>query len=312
MAVILTALVPVFLIIALGTLLRRILLKDPLHWVGLERLTYFVLFPALLIVSAVKADLTKVNVLAVAATLFGTILVLAAGIFLARHQLMRILKVDGPAFTSLFQGSARWNTYIALAVAGGLYGAEGITVAAVALVALIPVINVMAVLILAHYASDTPPTVRSVFAHLLRNPYIWACIIGGALNYTGFPVPKVVLEFGDILGRASLAVGLLVVGGGLAISQLARPKPIVYVASVLKLLVKPSLAIGFGLLLGLTPIELAVVVITASVPAAPAGYVLARQMGGDAALLAEMLTVQIMAAAVTMPLMVGIAQFLAG
>jgi predicted permease len=53
-----------------------------------------------------------------------------------------------------------------------------------------------------------------------------------------------------------------------------------------------------------------VVVVTASVPSAPAGYVLARQMGGDAALLAEMLTVQILAAAVTMPIMVGLAQSL--
>ncbi|MFG1358272.1 AEC family transporter [Xanthobacter pseudotagetidis] len=310
MSVILTALVPVFLIIALGTVLRRILLKDPAHWAGLERLTYFVLFPALLVVSAVKADLSKVNVLAVTGTLLGAVLVLSITLVALNRPIMAAFKLDGPAFTSLYQGSFRWNTYIALAVAGGLYGAEGITVAAVALVAMIPFLNVIAVVVLAHFAGREPPTVAGVLRQLAQNPYISACLVGAFINYAAIPIPAVVLEFGDVLGRASLAVGLLVVGGGLSISQLARPKAAVYLASVLKLLVKPAIAIGIGLWAGLTPIELAVVVVTASVPSAPAGYVLARQMGGDAALLAEMLTVQILAAAVTMPLMVGLAQSL--
>lgn len=308
MSVILTALVPVFLIIALGVVLRRSLLPDPSHWAALERLTYFILFPALLIVSAVKADLSKVNVLAVVETFMGTILVLCFGILVAHKPLMRWLKVDGPAFSSLFQGSVRWNTYIVLAVAGGLYGPGGITVAAVALVALIPVINVFAVTVLTHFASSEPPTMRRVFGQLLANPYIWACLVGGLINYTALPVPKVVVEFGEILGRASLALGLLVVGGGLAVKQLVRPKPVVYLTAVLKLLVKPALACVFGILLGLTPVELGVVVVVAAAPAASASYVLARQLGGDAPLLAEILTVEVIAAAVTMPLVVAAAR----
>lgn len=311
MSVILTALVPVFLIIALGATLRHVLLKDPLHWVGLERVTYFVLFPALLVVSAVKADLSKVNVLAVTGTLLGTVFVLASTILLTHRPLMALLKADGPAFTSLFQGASRWNTYIALAVAGGLYGAEGITIAAVALVAMIPFLNILAVLVLASFAAREPPTIRSVLRQLAQNPYIWACALGGLLNYLALPIPRVVLEFGEVLGRASLAVGLIVVGGGLTVKQLVKPKAIVYVTALLKLFVKPTIAIAIGLALGLTPVELGVVVVTASVPSAPNGYVLARQMGGDAPLLAEMLTTQIIAAAVTMPLMVGLAAWLA-
>ena len=311
MSLIITALVPVFLIIALGAVLRRILLKDPAHWAALEKLTYFVLFPALLVVSAVKADLSTVNVIAVAGALIGTVVVLSVLILILHKPLITALAADGPGFTSLFQGAVRWNTYIVLAVAGGLYGAAGITIAALALVAMIPVVNVIAVLVLASFSGRHPPTFAYVAEQLARNPYIWACSAGALLNATGFPVPKVILEFGDILGRASLALGLLVVGGGLILDRLKRPRAIVFASLALKLLVKPAIALALALAFGLSGTELVVVAITAAVPSAPNGYVLARQMGGDAPLLAEILTVQIIGAAITLPLVVTIAKMLA-
>lgn len=311
MSLIFTALAPVFLIIALGAVLRRILLKDPAHWAALEKLTYFVLFPALLVVSAVKADLSTVNVLAVAGALIGTVVTLSGLILLVHRPLIAALAADGPGFTSLFQGAVRWNTYIVLAVAGGLYGAEGITIAAIALVAMIPVVNVIAVLVLASFSGRHPPTFAYVAEQLARNPYIWACSAGAVLNATGFPVPKVLVEFGDILGRASLALGLLVVGGGLILDRLKRPRAIVFASLALKLVLKPAIGLALALAFGLRGTELVVVAITAAVPSAPNGYVLARQMGGDAPMLAEILTLQIIGAAFTLPLVVTIAKMLA-
>lgn len=312
MATILSALVPVFLIIALGVVLRRTLLTDAIHWVALEKLTYFVLFPALLVVSAVKADLDKVNILAVAGTLIATVLVLSGIIVALNRPIRRLFAADGPDFTSFYQGAVRWNTYVVLAVAGGLFGAAGITIAALALVTLIPVVNVSAVLVLAAFSGREPPTGRYIAGQLARNPYISACIVGAALNVLRVPVPQIVLEFGDILGRASLAIGLLVVGGGLALNALARLKPLVMASLALKLLAKPAIAIAIGLAAGLTGVELVVVALIAGVPSAPAGYMLARQMGGNAPLLAEILTLQIIAAAVTLPLVVAAASALAG
>lgn len=312
MATILSALVPVFLVIALGVVLRRTLLPDVQHWVALEKLTYFVLFPALLVVSAVKADLAKVNIVAVAGTLIGTVLLLSGLIVALNRPVRRAFAADGPDFTSFYQGAVRWNTYVVLAVAGGLFGAEGITIAALALVTLIPVVNVNAVLVLAAFSGREPPTGRYILGQLARNPYISACVVGAALNVLHVPVPALVLEFGDILGRASLAIGLLVVGGGLALNTLVRLKPLVLASLGVKLLVKPAIAICIGLAAGLTGVELVVVALIAAVPSAPAGYMLARQMGGNATLLAEILTLQIIAAAVTLPLVVTVASALAG
>jgi hypothetical protein len=104
------------------------------------------------------------------------------------------------------------------------------------------------------------------------------------------------------LGRASLALGLLLVGAGLEIRGLIRPAPATFVASVLKLAVMPALAIGIGMLLGAHGANLAVVACCASVPTASSAYVLARQMSGDTALMAEILTVETVLAMITMPI----------
>src|SRR6266404_9460400 len=62
MAIVIAALLPVFLLIVLGFGLKRSLMRLETQWHGLERLTYYVLFPALLIQTLVKADLSSVPV----------------------------------------------------------------------------------------------------------------------------------------------------------------------------------------------------------------------------------------------------------
>jgi malonate transporter and related proteins len=107
MPAVLGALVPVFVLIVFGLLLRRWLIAEDAHWVGLERLLYYVMFPALLIGTMARADLTKVPVLAVGGTLLATVLLMTALCLALRPALMRWFSADGPAFTSLFQGATR-------------------------------------------------------------------------------------------------------------------------------------------------------------------------------------------------------------
>jgi malonate transporter and related proteins len=52
--------------------------------------------------------------------------------------------------------------------------------------------------------------------------------------------------------------------------------------------------------------DVTVTIIAASVPSASAAYVLARQMGGNASLMAEILTLQTLLALASMPLMISL------
>src|SRR5262245_35765132 len=223
---VIAALVPLFLVIATGYLIRVTCIVAEEQWRGFERLTYFVLFPAIIIETLVKADLSAVPVLGFGGALIGAIVSNAIIVLALRRPLERTIALDGPSFTSLFQGSTRWNTFVALAVAGALYGNEGLTLMAIAVAAMTPLLNVMAVLALTRYAAGAVLSPGNALPTLVRNPFIWSCAVGIALNALALPIPKIAMDYADILGRAALGAGLLVVGSGLDLSQLARPKTV--------------------------------------------------------------------------------------
>ena len=222
MVVVISALLPVFLLIVLGFILKRSLMRLDTQWHGLERLTYYVLFPTLLIQTLVKADLSSVPVAGVGGALLLSALVMSL-LCLALRPLFSRLEIDGPAFTSIFQGATRWQTYVALAVSSNLFGHTGLALASVAMVAIIPLVNVLSVWVLAQYASPEKQSVRAIVMTVVQNPLIWACVIGIAVNVTHLPLPKIWHDVADALGRSSLGIGLLVTGAGLHLRGLFRP-----------------------------------------------------------------------------------------
>lgn len=304
------ALLPVFLLVALGAFLKRTLLPGEGAWDSLERLTYYVLFPALLFIATATADLSKVPVFGIAAALTTAIVAVSVFFLLLRAPAQRALGWAGPQFTSVFQGAVRWNTYIAVGVASALLGEIGLALAAVALAGMIPLINVISVVVLARYAADKPAGWRNMLWHLVRNPFIWACLLGVVINASGVPLPKVFVNFCNTLGQASLPLGLMIVGAGLDLKTAARIDSKIAAALFGKMILMPALALSVAWLAGVSGPALAVVAIASSVPSAPNGYMLARQMGGDAPLLARILTIQIFTALVSIPLALAIAAWL--
>ena len=182
MAIVLAALMPVFLLIVLGAVLKRTLMRLETQWHGLERLTYYVLFPMLLIQTLVKADLSRVPVAGVGGALLLSALADVGDCAWRCGRCSTRSAIDGPAFTSIFQGATRWQTYVALAVSGNLYGNTGLALASVAMVAIIPLVNVLSVAVLAHYASPEKQSVGAIVMTVMRNPLIWACAIGLVIN----------------------------------------------------------------------------------------------------------------------------------
>ncbi len=230
MTAVLAALLPVFLLIVMGFGLRRYLMKEDAHWIGLERLVYFVLLPALLIETLSRANLSSVPIGGVGGALLLAVLIVSALCLALRPFLATTLGVDGPAFTSLFQSATRWQTFAALAIANNLYGDVGVALASVAMVAMIPILNVMCVAVLARYARPQRLAWPQMLLTIAQNPLIWACVIGLALNLTRLPVPGVAHDLADALGRSTLAIGLLVVGAGLQIGELIRPGVVAWLA----------------------------------------------------------------------------------
>ncbi len=302
MDVTIAALSPVFSLIALGFALRRFAFPSAAFWDPIEKLTYYVLFPALLVVSMAKARVAGPVVLPTVGTLAAVMLAATVGLALIRP----VLRLDGPAFSSVLQGSIRFNTYVGLAAASALYGPEGVALLAIVLALMVPLSNVLSVLALTRYAGSGSPGWAGTMRELATNPLIVASIIGLALSLTATPLPPVVALVLDSLGRASLAIGLVAVGAGLDIGATAAKRTGLIVSIVVKLILSPVLAWFGARLLGLDPLGTSIAVMFAALPPAPSAYVLARRLGGDHGLMAGIITVHTIVAAVSLPLILSL------
>lgn len=303
MLVTIHALLPVILVIASGYLVARTGIITGDQWHGIERLTYFVLFPAILFKTTALVDFSSLPTLPMGATLFASIFTMAAIMLVLRPVFLSVWGITGPRFTSIFQGVLRWNGFIALAVAAEVIGSDGVALVAVAMVFLIPPLNAMCVLVLSRYAGGEAPSAAKILRDLYTNPFILSILAGLAANLSGLPIPSILQSTLTILGSAALPVGIVCVGAGLDLAALRRPGPALASGTLIRLIGMPLVVAGFAWVFGITGPALAAIIIAASVPSAGSAYVLARQMGGDAKLMAEILTLQTVVGIVTIPLM---------
>ncbi|MEQ9520117.1 MAG: AEC family transporter [Parvibaculum sp.] len=296
---ILNSLIPVFLVIALGFIIKRMDFPGEGLWVPLDRLTYYIFFPALLLHTLATANLADYDIWPMASALGAGLFSMVAILML----LKAVLPLSGPQFSSVFQGAARWNGFVALAAIGSLFGPEGVTLAAVSFAVLVPTVNVLSVLILTRYAGDEPAGMVAVLRLLSRNPLILACAAGIILNITGIRLPGPLAPTAQILGQAALTIGLIAIGAGLKLDHAFQTKSIVLLTSGLKLIIMPLFMVLWCHLFDVTGMARLVVILCGAVPGATSSYILARQLGGDATLMASLITGSTILAALTMPLM---------
>ncbi len=295
----LQALLPVILIVAVGWgLAERKFIPDE-AWRAFERLVYFLFFPALIINVLAKASFEKVPV-GMALTFIIAQIVLGLSGLLARGS-ERDNQSRNPRKGSIIQSNVRWNTFIGLSIAGAMFGEEGLALMALAVAILTSFANVISVWALTHYSENKDGEKPRIWLDMSRNPLILACIAGIVLNLLGIAPSGVVEQSLDLLGQATIALGLLIVGAAIDVQSFRRAGSTTLIWSAVRLLCMPVVAFIVSMVFDLSELELAVVIVATATPTASSGYILARQLGGDATLSANLIAVQSVAAIVTMP-----------
>ncbi|HKM15196.1 MAG TPA: AEC family transporter [Marinospirillum sp.] len=302
------ALGPVFMVILIGALLKKIRFPSIEFWPQLERLVYYFLFPAMLATRLALADFSGVAVGRVLLAVF--LLLIAMTLLLV--ILRRFISRSGPEFTSIYQGGIRFNTYVAIAASAELFGGLGLALAAVIMAVMIPLLNILCVFIFSLYAGEERMNARRTFITVIKNPLILGCLLGIFLNITGIGMPGWTQPVMEIISRAALPLGLLAVGVALNLEALRSASKALFYSNLAKLLIMPLVAVGISLLLKLEVQEQAMLVLFAAMPTATSAYILARQLGGDAPLMAAIVTAQTLVAMVTLPLVIYLNQLAFG
>lgn len=299
---------PIFLIISIGVALRRTTLFDDAFWSGLDRMGFYVLYPTLLFVTVLKADF---GALSIAPVFYSVLLAWLAvvAICFALWPALRSRGVSGPTFSSIFQGAVRWNGFVALTAAYKMFPPEGAAMVALIMAAIIIPINLLTVSVVVRF-SDNPGSARDLGMKILLNPLILGVVFALVIRQMPFGLPEPITDGLDLIARAALGMGLLAIGAGLNVKAALRPTLPVWIASFLKLGVYPALVIGLAIWFGLPQAQLEYLALCAAVPTAMNGYVVARQMGGDAPTYAAIATVQTAITFLSIPAILSLVQSL--
>ncbi len=301
MLVVLSTVAPIFALIVIGFVLRHFRFFPAEIWPPVEKLTYYILFPSLLFGNLATANLRDLPVGAMAIGVIGTPLLMTLALIVCR----KALPIDGPGFTSVIQGAVRFNTYLGIPLVIAFYGNATIALGALFIAFMVPFINVVSVWVLAKYGSGNASALGAA-KEMLRNPLIIACVAGVAVNLSGLGLAQPVETLFQLLGRAAPSVGLLCVGAGLDLVAARNGKGWVALTVALKLAAMPLIALGFATVLGIDGLSAKVLIVFHALPTAPSAYIMARQLGGDARLMAGILTAQTAAAVVTLPAWISI------
>lgn len=300
----LLALLPVTVLIAFGLVLRRLPgFGSEEFWSGAERLAYYCLLPVLLFTSVAEVDVALVPLARLAAALVIPTVIVSIGIAAAR----RVIARDLPGFTSVLQGGIRFNTYIALSLAASLFGSEGTAVAAIVAAILVPTVNIVSSLGF-EFLRTGPNSLVALLRGIITNPLVLGCLAGAAANLTGVGLPTPAAAVLDPLAAASLPIGLLCVGAGLRPFSLGEQARAIIASTVIKLLVLPGLSLLSLLVFDVPAVPALVGMIFQSIATASSGYVMARQLGGDARLMAALIAGQTVVMLLTLPFVMLIAE----
>lgn len=294
---VLLALVPIGLLIAFGWSLSALRFPGEPFWPLLDRFVYFVLLPVLLFKTTLKTDVVVGTELWMALVTVVALLALTSLLLVLRP----VVASSGAAFSSVVQGAVRVNVYAGLAVAAAVYGDQGVVLFSIVIAFAVPLDNVLSIATINMFASTTRLPASMILRRVLCNPLILSLAAGFVLRRAGVTVSGSPMAVLDLLGGATLPLALMAVGAGISFdarSSMFRP---LVVAVLARQIVLPVTVYGICYMIGLTGLERAVVLLHSALPTGPAAYAVAKQMGGDAPLMANIITATTVFAIVSVP-----------
>ena len=300
---IINTLLPIFLLISLGYFFKQIKFPDENFWKQLDKFNYFVLFPALLFYKLSSADIKNITNFDFIISSVLVLIIVSILIILVN----KILKFENSSFTSIYQGTIRFNVYVFLALTDALLSDEGFVMGLLLMTFVIPIINVLCISVFTVYVPKNKITVVSFLKSVFTNPLIVACILGGIFSVLGWKFPTLIDNTFSILTSAALPLGLLSVGVGLHLSSIKETKSALVITTIGKLIIFPIIMYIVSRLFGIEGEMLFLLILIASTPTASSAYVLARQLGGDLKLMSSIISIQVILSMFTISIFIWLA-----
>ncbi len=286
-----TIVLPNLALMGLGFFMRR---KGQASQAFIDQASGFVFnycLPALLFFSVVdsEVDYAKQVTLIIAGIIITFILFFGSEAYAKRF-------INAPADQGVFvQGIFRSNmAIIGLATVTNAYGEIGLSIGAVYMGIVTILFNILAVITLSRVSKSVDDTWISrglmIAKKLATNPLMIALLAAFAYKALALPpITGVIHTTGDLLAAVALPLALICAGASIDLKAMLSPSGLSMQASVGRIVVAPLLAIAVGLGFGLSGVHMGVLFLMVASPTAAASYVMAKAMGGNDTLAANIL-----------------------
>lgn len=285
---------PVFAMLFLGVVLKRLRWIDGAFIDTASSLVFRGTMPTLLFLGVVKADLDKAIQPELLTYFF---LATVASFFVAwAWAIWRVPFAERGIYT---QGAFRGNNgIIGLALATSLYGDYGLAVGSLLAALVILCYNVLSAVVLAIYTPGVTPSVKTITLSIIKNPLIIGVLAAVPFAYWQIPLPQWLLTSAQYFAQMTLPLALICIGGTLSLASLRRSSGVAIGSSLMKMVWLPLLATLGAWLCGFREADLAILFLYFACPTAASSFVMARAIGANHELAAAIIVITTLIAVV--------------
>ena len=270
---------PVFGLIFLGIVFKRLNLTNDVFLAAADRLIYFAFFPLLLFWKIGGASTVNIDW-----AFCGACILAVFTVFIISLVVIRVFNVEDFQAGTFAQSCFRFNSYIGIAIVLSATGEDGFRILGVLIGFVIPIINVLSVITLIWYSGknySTGERNRMLVKALISNPLIIGCVAGIIYANLVGRFPVFLNNTFQLAGAMTLPLALLSIGGGLTLSGFRKHRYQAVLSTVVKLAVLPLVGYGFLRLFNITGLSLYVGMIYFTLPTSSVIYVLSSQLNSD-------------------------------
>ena len=274
------AIVPLFLIIAVGYTVKR------LGWIGPEevrrfnKVCFYTFMPVMLFYNIYTSDFSHAVRLPYALFVVGMALAMILLAFLITLAAEKTPERRGVMIQAAFRSNF---VLLGLPIAAELLPEGNLGVTALMVAIVVPIYNMMSVVVLEYFRGGKPK-LGEVLLAVIRNPLIIASIVGLLMKALHITLPEVLVSFAGKMNSAATPLILLLLGASFETREVARYKKELLVCVGLRLVVFPGAILTLAAALGLRDIEFVTVLAMTAAPTAVNSFNMAQQLGGDSQL----------------------------
>ncbi|KAF8818708.1 AEC family transporter [Rickettsia endosymbiont of Cardiosporidium cionae] len=281
---------PIFLIAFLGSVIKRNWLKSDEFWRGLEKLSFYLVFPMVLFENILKLSICPSEITKLIISLMISVLIIAAILMLHRYK----TGYDKIQFSSVFQGCVRYNNYILFGLGTALLGDEGLAIISIIAPYMVVFVNISAIIMFNFYTMNSHINKRQqllvIIRSIITNPMIVSSLIAVLFLYFEIEINIGIKKTITHITNSALTISMMVIGASLKFKINKKYYKQVICTSLTKLCLLPIITYITMKLMSVNGIVNLVGLLFSCMPCSSSAVILSRQLNGDVETMSSTIT----------------------